>query len=178
MCPRFVLHLLFFVPFIVCDSHHDTLLFDRALTTVGPSLPPSGRNEIECQSPDDVPLAISHPIETDCWTALLNMRRDRDFLHQRTYAYRLKPRGLPAGTEIDRELPVIWESGTCVVQIDLFNNNAFETLVIKDAYMMALRVLDECVRKPTSKYRMGGFRDFHNHRAVVSVHGSLGNKYI
>ena len=138
-----------------------------------PSLIAPTAGELICMSPDEVPTPITYPLESDCWAALLKMRRDPDFLNKKTYAYRLPHRILPPSTNVDRAAPIIFTSGSCVAQIDLQDKNDVEAIVIKDGWAAALRVLEECVRKSTSKHRLGGFAQFAGGKGAASIHGSL-----
>lgn len=130
-------------------------------------------NELLCFTPETVPIPIIYPQEHDCWTALRRMRDDRDFNHRQTYSYWPYPPKLPPGVKIDRRVPIIYEVESCVIQIDLDEKPAVHTLLIRDAYAMAMHVLSECIRKSTAKHVLGGAGAFENGRGVVSIHGSL-----
>ena len=130
-------------------------------------------NELLCFTPESVPIPIVYPQEHDCWTVLRKLRDDRDFIHRKTYSYWPYPPRLPPGVKIDRKVPIIYESSTCVVQIDLAEKPGVQSLIIRDSYAMAMHVLNECIRKATAKHVLGGAGAFEGARGMVSIHGSL-----
>lgn len=142
-------------------------------TSLIPTLIAPTPDELICMAPDKVPIPITYPLESDCWAALLKMRRDPDFLNRKIYAYRFPYRAVPPSVKVDRYVPIIFESGTCVAQVDLMDKKDVEAVVIKNAWVAAMRVLEECIRKPTTKHRIGGVSEFEDGKASASIHGSL-----
>ena len=166
---------LIVLPFIAITSAFSQITHVEPWSSIrlNATSPNATINEHLCFTPESVPIPIVYPQEHDCWTVLRKLRDDRDFNHRKTYSYWPYPRELPPGVKIDRKVPIIYDAGTCVVQIDLDEKPGVESLIIRDSYPMAMHVLNECIRKATAKHVLGGAGAFENGRGMVSIHGSL-----